>query len=124
MRADIFTNPRFETKARRFRPRRTTGDRLREALLVLAEAKASILTHEEKAWASVTFTGTRHTLTIDFDGEEAVAAGERLIAALPDHEFAIAGQLVADASVNKVDHLMHPQPRMLVTVVLLLLDEA
>ncbi|WFL76536.1 hypothetical protein P7228_11075 [Altererythrobacter arenosus] len=124
MRADIFTSPEFETKARRFRPRRTPADRLREALLALAEAKACILSHEEKAWASITFSGTRHTLTLDFDGAAAVAAGERFIAALPDHEFAISGQLVADASVSEVDHLLHPQPRMLVTVVLLLLEES
>ena len=124
MRAEIFNAPMFETKARLFRPRRSLSDRVREALVMLAEAQGSILTHEEKAWASITFSGTRHTLTLDFDGPDAVAAGERFIAALPDHEFAIPGQLVADATVSEVDHLMHPQPRMVVTVVLLLLEEA
>ena len=33
-------------------PRRTTADRLREALLELAENRAAVLTHREKAWAS------------------------------------------------------------------------
>ena len=112
-----------ERKARRFRPRRSTGDRLREALLALAEAQASLLTHEEKAWASITFSGTRHELMLDFDGPQAVAAGERFIAALPDHEFAIPGQLVADASVSEVSHMLHPAPRMMVTVTLLLLED-
>ena len=111
-------------KARRYRPRRTTADRLREALIALAEAQPTILTHEEKAWASITFSGTRHELLLDFDGPEAVAAGERFIAALPDHEFALAGQLVADASVQAVDHSLVPAPRMLVTVVVLLLDDS
>jgi hypothetical protein len=119
MRADF---PR--SKARRYRSRRTTGDRVREALLAMADAQASILTHEEKAWASITFSGTRHELMLDFDGADAVETGERFIAALPDHEFTIPGQLVAEASVKAVDHVMRPEPRMVVTVTLLLLDDA
>lgn len=111
--------------ARRYRPRRTTADRVREALLMLAQGKASLLTHEEKAWASITFSGARHELMLDFDGRDAVAAGEDFIAALPDHEFAIPGQLVAEASVRAVDHRFGgDDERMVVTAVLLLLEEA
>ena len=61
---------------RRYRPRRTTGDRLREALLTLAQGHVSLLTHEETALASITFSGTRHEVMLDFDGSEAVRAGE------------------------------------------------
>ena len=105
-------------------PRRTVSDRLREALIALASGRAEMRRHATKAWASVTFEGTRHTLTLRFDGVEAVEAGERFIAALPDHEFAIPGQLVADASVTGVDHTLLPQPRMEVECDLLLLVEA
>lgn len=111
-------------RVRRYRPRRTIGDRVREALLRLAEGQASLLTHEEKAWASITFTGTRHEVMLDFDGEEACAVAEEFIANLPEHEFRIPGQLVADATVTKVDHSFMPEPRLVVTVVLLLLEES
>lgn len=104
--------------------RRTTTDRLREALLLLADHSGQILTHSEKAWASITFAGARHSLAILFAGEEAVEAGERFIAALPEHEFAIRGQLVAEATVTGVDHRLAPSPRLVVECELLLLEDA
>ncbi|KEO87656.1 MAG: hypothetical protein ACMUJI_04570 [Erythrobacter sp.] len=109
--------------ARRYRPRRTVSDRVREAVLTLAEGKASLLTHEETAWHSITFSGTRHEFMLDFDGIEAVVAGENFLEALPDHEFAIPGHLVADATIREVDHRFGANERMLVTAVLLLLEE-
>ncbi len=109
---------------RRYRPRRTVSDRVREALLMLAEGRASLLTHEEKAWNSITFSGTRHEVMLDFDGAEAVAAGETFIADLPEHEFTIPGHLVADATIREVDHRFGADERMVVTAVLLLLEEA
>ncbi len=117
-----------ETKARKFRgtftARRTPGDRLRDALIELAAGNATVLTHEEKAWASVTFSGSRHELTLDFDGPEAVLSGELFSAVLPDHEFAIPGQLVADALVSGIDHRVYPHPRMVVSVTVLMLVDA
>ena len=105
-------------------PRRTTADRLREALLGLGRHKAAVVTHREKAWSSVTFEGARHTVTLRFDGQEAIAAAEHLIAALPEHEFAILGQLVAEATVTRVDHILLPQAHMTVECELLLLVDA
>lgn len=102
--------------------RRRTADRLREALLELAHERATILSHSEKSWASVTFAGARHRLVIEFAGAEAIDAGERFIALLPEHEFDIPGQLVADATVTEVDHRLQPQ-RMQVSCELLLLEE-
>lgn len=96
--------------------------RLREALLALAGGKASIVSHTEKSWASITFAGARHRLELAFEGAEAVEAGELFIAFLPEHEFAIPGQVVADAAVTAVDHRLAP-PRMLVSCELLLLEE-
>ncbi len=111
-------------RPRRYRPRRTTSDRVREALLMLADGRADLLTHEEKAWNSITFNGTRHEVMLDFNGAEAVAAGEDFIADLPEHEFRIPGQLVADATIGEVDHRFGADERMVVTAVLLLLEES
>ena len=108
---------------RRRMQERGLAARLRTALSQLAEQQATILTHSEKNWASVTFSGTRHRLELEFAGPEAVEAGERFIAALPDHEFTLAGQLVADATVEEVDHVLLPEPRMAVTVGVLLLED-
>lgn len=106
------------------RARRSAGDRLRQALLVLAEHQGQVITHTEKAWASITFAGTRHSLSLLFAGDEAVEAGERFVAVLPDHEFAIPGQLVADAGIVEVEHRLSPTPRMAVQCDLLLLEDA
>ena len=103
-------------------PRRFTADRVREALLELAQGHATILAHAEKSWASVTFAGARHRLELLFDGAAAVEAGELFIALLPEHEFDILGQLVADAAVTEVDHRLDP-PRMMVRCELLLLED-
>jgi hypothetical protein len=104
------------------RARREPRNRLRDALLELTEGQATIVGHEEKSWASITFAGARHRIELAFDGAEAVQAGELFIAFLPEHEFAIPGQLVADAAVTAVDHRLEP-PRMQVSCELLLLEE-
>lgn len=104
-------------------PPRALAERLRDALGELADGHARVLSHNEIAWASATFTGTRHRVALAFDGEEAVAAGEALIAALPEHEFAIPGQLVADAGVVEADHRLAPAPRLVLVCELLLLED-
>lgn len=104
--------------------RRTTGERLREAVQTLAGDQGEVLLHSETAWASITFAGTRHRLRIAFEGPEAVAGGEDLVAALPEHEFAIPRQLVADATVCGVESTLLPVPRMVVECELLLLEDA
>lgn len=104
-------------------PRRSTGDRLREALLTLGDHRGQVLHHGERAWASITFSGSRHTLALLFAGEEAVEAGELFIAALPDHEFTIPRQLVADAAITEIDHRLLPTRRLVVHCELLLLED-
>jgi hypothetical protein len=105
------------------RPCRGAAERLRAALVILAEGHAQVVRQSERAWASITFEGTRHTVELSFSGSTACEAAERLIAALPDHEFALPGQLVADATVTTVDHRIHPEPRMTITCELLLLKD-
>lgn len=104
------------------RIRREPRIRLREALFTLAKGQATIVRHDEKSWASITFAGTRHRLDLVFDGAEAVEAGELFMVFLPEHEFEIPGQLVADATVTAVDHRREP-PRLQVSCELLLLEE-
>ena len=106
------------------RTRRHPSERVEQALRALAAGHGQIVIHREVPWASITFAGTRHTLMLSYCGAEAVAAGEDLIAVLPDHEFAIPGQLVADAQVLSVDHAMLPEPALRVEVELLLLEDA
>jgi len=60
--------PRFQ------RPRRTLADRVGAALLSITGGKGTVLSHEEKAWASITFAGTRHEVVMEFCGPDAVAA--------------------------------------------------
>ena len=103
--------------------RRSPSERLREELQALAGGHAEFLAHSEKSWASVTFAGTRHRLDLAFAGEDAIEAAERFIAFLPENEFTIPKQLVADAAVIAVDHRISADPRMEVKVELLLLDE-
>ena len=117
-----------ETRPPRAKPqrrsRRSPTDRLRDALLMLGDHRGQIVSHRETPWASITFAGSRHVVAILFSGSEAVEAGERFIAALPEHEFSIPGQLVADASVAEVDHRLVPSPRLAVRCELLLLEDA
>lgn len=106
------------------RARKTTTDRVREAVLAICGGMGAVLTHEERAWASITFAGTRHELMLRFEGIEQVEAGELLIERLPDHEFRIPGQLVADACVIVVDHQFGRVETLTVTAVLLLLEDS
>ena len=103
--------------------RRSTGEKLAAALLALGEGKGRIASHSESSWASITFAGTRHRVVLEFCGDEAVEAGECFIVFLPEHEFAIPGQIVADAAITEVDHTAGEAPVLRVTCELLLLEE-
>ncbi|MXO73624.1 hypothetical protein GRI40_00095 [Altererythrobacter aerius] len=97
---------------------------LRHALVALADGLGEVTRHGETPWASITFEGARHTVAMRFAGAAAVEAGERLIAALPDHEFAIPGHIVAEATVSAADHRLIPEPVLDATCELLLLKDA
>lgn len=96
---------------------------LLDSLIALAGGHAELLSHAERPWTSATFSGTRHTAALSFTGAVAVEAAEQFIVALPDHEFAIPGQLVADAAVIEARLDMLPVPTFVIEVELLLLDE-
>jgi hypothetical protein len=104
--------------------RRGPWMQLLSALMALAEGKAELVRHAERAWASVTFSGSRHSITLAFTGAEAVAAGEDFIEALPDHEFTIPRQLVADVVVLALDQVLLPEPRLEIAIEVLLLEDS
>jgi len=90
----------------------------------LAGGQAELLRHAETPWASVTFSGNRHRIALAFACNEAVAAGEQFIARLPEHEFTVARQIVADAAVCSVEHVLLPEPKLTVEIELLLLEDS
>lgn len=104
-------------------PRRQPWMPLLNAVLALAGERAELVRHGETPWVSITFAGSRHRIALAFRGTDAVAAGEAFIAALPEHEFAISRQLVADATVVSAEHALLPEPVLTVEAELLLLEE-
>ncbi len=98
--------------------------RLLKAVLDLAGPQAELVGHGERDWASATFSGSRHDISLCFVGFDAADAGEGFIAALPDHEFMIPRYLVADARILGVDDQQLPERKLVVEVELLLLDRA
>ena len=97
---------------------------LLSALFDLAQGQAELVRHSERNWASATFAGTRHNVTLAFTGVAAIAAAEALIEAVPEHEFTIPDQLVADAAIVSVEQVALPEPRIVVELELLLLEDA
>lgn len=117
--------PAYKLHAER-RPgsRKSPSRRLEVALLALCAGKGAVTSHRETPWASITFAGTRHEVIIEFLGKSAIEAAEAFIEQLPEHEFSLPGQLVADAAIAEVDHQLGPSPRMTITTNLLLLEES
>lgn len=100
----------------------TPGDFLRAELIRLADGHGKITIHSEKPWASITFAGTQHQVTLVFTGAEAIEAGGRLVSYLPEADLRIPGQLVADAAVADVGHDLIPD-RMTVQVEVLMMSD-
>lgn len=115
---------RFTRRADPLLSPRSPWRNLLSQVMMLGKGKGGLLRHAERSWASATFTGSRHTIELEFIGAEAVAVGEEYICALPDHEFAVPGHLVADATIIETDHAQHPQLRLAITAELLLLEDA
>ena len=91
-------------------PRMTAPVRHRRALSPLARAiVADAATHglditiadeRERAWASATFTGTRHRLRVTLGETDARAAW---LAALPEAEFTVPARIVIDIAAAATD---------------------
>ncbi|MET0238724.1 MAG: hypothetical protein ABW184_02400 [Sphingobium sp.] len=82
--------------------RRDCHGRLVSALLDRAgpgwETRECALT----AWASATFLGARHVVTLRLEGEDAEDRAQRVVGCLPEAEFAIPGHIVADVAIDTV----------------------
>ena len=96
---------------------------LLDTVMRLAGDHGELMAHAERPWASATFHGTRHAVTLLFNGKEGARAAEEFIAALPEYEFHIRGHLVADAVVSEVTHVTLPEARVVVEAELLLLAD-
>src|SRR6478609_8333942 len=88
---------------------------------LVGEGRGQLLAHHERPWASITFAGTSHEMVWVFRGD-AVESGERLIAEIREHQFALPGQLVADVAIDEVDHRVNPAS-LTVRFTILVLDE-
>ncbi len=51
---------------------------------------------ESRSWASVTFSGARHTLRLGLSGGGASEAADRFLSGLTEAEFELKGHIVAD----------------------------
>lgn len=74
------------------------GTRLARAL-ERGGPEVSVTERTSRPWASVTFTGARHVLTLE---APATAALDAWLETLPETEFVIPGHLVADIAVVAV----------------------
>ncbi len=77
------------------------GSSLANQIEALVGDRAIVTLQRERLWASITFAGTRHSLSVEWAGVADLAAVENLANALPVHEFAIPGYFIADILVTE-----------------------
>ena len=81
------------------------GAELRRVLRLCFAGLGASVTFESVAsrpWASITFSGERHRLTLCLPGPGAQAALDAFLDGLEDREFALRGQLLADSEATGV----------------------
>lgn len=82
-------------------PHRADAHRLlRRALQKRAGSGATIAASRSDAWASATFCGARHAISLRLSGGDAAARGARLTEEMDGIEFDLPGHLVADIAVR------------------------
>jgi hypothetical protein len=81
--------------------RRDPGSLLAGQLKTLVGDRAAVSLQRERTWASITFTGTRHCLAVDWADTADLTEIRKFAATLPDHEFIIPGYFIADILVTK-----------------------
>jgi hypothetical protein len=81
-----------------YRKSRTARDLLTQIIDLLGP-QIRLLHAHEREWASITFTGSRHRLVFEVpvDADESPTL-QLALQALPDHEFSLRGEIVADCS--------------------------
>ena len=81
--------------------RKDPGSQLAEQIEILAGERSSVTLLRERPWASVTFSGTRHSLAVDWADPANPGCADELAKILSDHEFTIPGYFVADVVVTE-----------------------
>lgn len=74
--------------------------RIYRSIAQLIGPACELVTATERPWASATFSGARHSLRLQIALPDADAPAPPGLDRLPDHEFALPGQLVADCAVT------------------------
>lgn len=69
-------------------------------LLTLLAPGAELIEAQERPWASATFSGARHTVTLKMQLDSADAPVPAALLSLSDHEFLLQGEIVADCAVT------------------------
>ncbi|MCE7797711.1 hypothetical protein LWE61_14265 [Sphingobium sufflavum] len=80
--------------------RRDCHGRLLTALVEMAGPGSETIDSHITGWASATFVGARHGVTLVIRGDNVEVRAAALRQSLPDAEFALAGHIVADLSVD------------------------
>lgn len=83
--------------------RRDCHGRLLAALIERSGPDSAVQDSHITAWASATFVGARHGVTLAIRGDDAVVHADVMLTALPEADFSIAGHIVADVSIDRVD---------------------
>jgi hypothetical protein len=73
-----------------------------KALMELSDGSAQLIQHRGSSWASATFTGMRHIMELMFEGNEAIGKGDHIAEIIAEHEFMIAGHIVADIAIAEM----------------------
>ncbi len=84
---------------------RSPGSLIASQIAALAGNRVTVAMKHERPWASITFTGTRHSFAVEWEGTAEPDEMHNLAKALPDHEFAIPGYFVADILVTEQSDL-------------------
>lgn len=66
------------------------------AALLRHAAPAQLLDTRERPWASITFSGARHWMTLEVRAPSCAT----LMRSLPEHDFALRGHFLADLTVT------------------------
>lgn len=76
---------------------------LQNALRAMVSSEMTICRHTQRKWASISFSGSIHRISITLRGADAIEDAIALENTLPEHEFSIPGYLVADAGIVESD---------------------
>lgn len=99
-----------------------SGVAVLRAVLARAGRNAQLVEHVEKAWASPTFDGAQHTITLRWAGENAVMGAADFLEGLPAATLPIDGMVLADAAVRAVHHTVLAEPALTAEIALLVLN--